>query len=732
MRQFRQEVERVRYYRDRLVLDYGYSTHDIRTEVSLPIGPTRYRLDIVVYRNSKPFILIEVKKDLKKFDSDVTEKLLSQSIVLGNEYLVLTDGYLDYSFKVDKNKIAINEISDIPSSDHAVSKSRIISKRDLVEINDLDSFLRNLYEYIYSYQQSLGLRISNVELISEFYKILFTKACDESSEKINFVANANAQEVTYKIQKLYQQYRVSDDSHSSINLPNELIFELVKRLQKYSLIRSKFDSYSISAEHLTQMFTKQYGEFFTPRPIGELLVDLISLNRQMNVLDLACGTGYILSLVAKNNANFVGVDINQNMVDLARTTIAMGGFKSGQIFLHDSLDTIEELNVISNNKIKPDFFDAVITHSPFGMSVDRDKVRHFALSNIPGNKRIEWLFIERSWQLLKTKGKLVIIVPDSLLANESNRLIREFILDHFKILGIISLQSVTHLFETTAKFSILVLEKTNKSALDNYDIFFSTPEFDRETNSFTNLKETAVSFKKFVLTGKGDSIPYSAILESEMKRMDVNFFVNLKEIIKKIQTPSKNLGSIVDIAIGIRQDRIKSGKDAFVYVKANNIRDFEIENISDTLENKSLVEKALLEENDIVMTRAGTVGNVALVRNLNKKQLVISDNVIRLRVMDDQIDPAYLIAFLSSELGQTQINQYSTGTTIKGITVHSLSKILVPIIPLREQKRIAFELEQTLEIKEKMNESIKNYNQAKTSLSKIILKSALENGGKSF
>lgn len=649
-------------------------------------------------------------------------------MMLGTEYFVLTDGYIDHVFEVDKNnKIDKNLIGDIPSFEQKSDESKVLTKKDLIQIKDPDYFVRSLYEYIYSYQQRLGLRMSSISMINEFYKVLFTKACDESSQKIEFVIDGDIIPVAKKIQTLYRQYRITDDKSSVINLSDELIFELAKKLQKYSLTESKFDSYSISTERLTRLFTRQYGEFFTPRPIGELLVDLIPIHKPMNVLDLTCGTGYILSLVAKNQASFVGIDINSNMVDLARTIIAMGGFKNGEIFLHNSLDTLEELSRVSKNKIKPNSFDMIITHPPFGGIIDKEKTSHFSLSKFPGQKRMEWFFIERSLELLKTGGKLLMIVPDSLLANESNRLIREFVLDHFKILGIISLQNFMHLFETNARASIMILEKTDFAIRDDYDIFSAVPEISDEVNDFTELKETATSFRKFMVTRKGKSIQYSTILESDMKRMDESYFTGLKQV-KKIQTQVRALAEIVEISVGIRQNRLKQGGNVFAYVKANNIKDFEIENVSEKLKDKSPVENAMLQENDIVVTRSGTVGNVALVRNLNEKFL-ISDNVIKLRVKDRQIDPRYLVAFLASELGQAQIKQQSTGTTIKGISINGLARILIPILSLQEQKTIADEFERTLKTKEKMNKSISDYSLAKTSLSKIISKSTL-NGAK--
>ena len=86
-------------------------------------------------------------------------------------------------------------------------------------------------------------------------------------------------------------------------------------------------------------------------------------------------------------------------------------------------------------------YSLVFTNPPFGAIVkDKDILSKFELGKSRKSQKTEILFIERCLDLLKTGGKLGIVLADSILTNSSLQYVRDYILKKAKILGVVSYQ----------------------------------------------------------------------------------------------------------------------------------------------------------------------------------------------------------------------------------------------------------------------------------------------------
>ena len=93
-----------------------------------------------------------------------------------------------------------------------------------------------------------------------------------------------------------------------------------------------------------------------------------------------------------------------------------------------------------------------------------------------------------------------------------------------------------------------------------------------------------------------------------------------------------------------------------------------------------------MERNYILITRAGTIGNVAFVDD-QLKNLVVSEDVLRIVPSDEQ-SAYYLYAFLSSSIGKKLITLFTYGSVIQHIESQHLELIPIPILSKDEFKRI--------------------------------------------
>jgi type I restriction enzyme S subunit len=102
-------------------------------------------------------------------------------------------------------------------------------------------------------------------------------------------------------------------------------------------------------------------------------------------------------------------------------------------------------------------------------------------------------------------------------------------------------------------------------------------------------------------------------------------------------------------------------------------------------------EDLIIKKNWLLLARVGTYGGlwgkVSFVWQ-NFENCVASDNIIRIIPDENKIDPGYLFAYLSSEIGYTQITQLKHGAAQAALDFNEISQIDIPILDPAEQKEI--------------------------------------------
>ena len=170
--------------------------------------------------------------------------------------------------------------------------------------------------------------------------------------------------------------------------------------------------------------------------------------------------------------------------------------------------------------------DLILTNPPFGSTINKSQKPYLStyyLGNTynskgkakpRANQSSEVLFIERIWEFLKPgTGKAAIVLPDGILTNSSMQYVRDFILEKFQLLAVVSLpQHAFAHFGAGVKASIIFVRKRkdNEVADDNETIFMASPELigydatGRKTSS--QLDEIVKKFKEF----QNDPTPFFA------------------------------------------------------------------------------------------------------------------------------------------------------------------------------------------------------------------------------
>jgi len=194
--------------------------------------------------------------------------------------------------------------------------------------------------------------------------------------------------------------------------------------------------------------------------------------------------------------------------------------------------------------------------------------------------------------------------------------------------------------------------------------------------------------------GKYYDIEYSIVKVSELEgelRLDAEYYDPY--YLKDIQAITKKNWNIL---LNLLEDQVYNGfdyrifeKSGITYIRVGDIKDFTIDlNNSVKVKPKKIPKKIKLKDSDILFTRKGTVGEVSIIHPYITKDLIISSEIMKIRVNPSKINPYYLMIFLKSHFGEIQINQNIHGIAHVSITQEALVNLKIPIPSETFQKLI--------------------------------------------
>lgn len=96
--------------------------------------------------------------------------------------------------------------------------------------------------------------------------------------------------------------------------------------------------------------------------------------------------------------------------------------------------------------------------------------------------------------------------------------------------------------------------------------------------------------------------------------------------------------------------------------------------------------KLILGKGDVLLTKDGTLGKVAIIGDLDKPA-TLNGHIFVIRPKDERIIPEFLLGLFISDDFINQLDSNKTGSTIKGITQKALLEFEIPIAPVGVQQQ---------------------------------------------
>ena len=436
----RQTVEK------RLVNEHKYSRDRICVEYTVQIGSGKKRADIVIFPDEETEkkqenikIIIECKSEKIEANNakDGVAQLKSYMSACPNaEWGMWTNSKEKFVFKKftdDKGVIQFMDYNDIPSADgniDDINRPKRSSLKNASDDNLLFTF-KTCHNHIY-----VNEGMQKQPAFFELLKVIFCKIEDERNipKALEFYATSEERSnsdgqltVKNRIEKIFDRVKKEKknakifDPNDTIKLNPRTLSYIVSEIQKYSLLNTRIDIKGKAYEEIVGANLRgDRGEFFTPRNVMTMVVEMINPTIDEKVLDSSCGTGGFLvtamtyamkqlriefeketgklksewddfekkvfqdkiSDMAMNN--YFGFDINPDLVKATKMNMVMNNDGSGNILQNNSLLQPHEwtddfktrlsaaLQIDKKTLINKDsigYFDVIVTNPPFGSKI---------------------------------------------------------------------------------------------------------------------------------------------------------------------------------------------------------------------------------------------------------------------------------------------------------------------------------------------------------------------------
>lgn len=526
-----EEVEAVQVFCKQLVEDYGYSKAQIQTrpQYRVKASPSdtskSYPLDIIVFSNNKKidsneYIIIECKK-----------KTRNDGITQLQDYLKFSNAYIGVWFNGNeriflkkyetKGKVHFEEIPNIPLSGQRLEDIGKFKRKDLKPTHNLKVIFNSIRNHLAGNATGTGRdEIIAQQLINlifcKIYDERFTKKNDNVSFRVGIeedgkIVKKRIIEIFDKVKTKYSEViEVAD----SIILDADSIKYVVGELQNFCLIESERDIIADAFETFIGYSLKgAQGQFFTPRNVIKLMVEIINPQPNELLIDPACGTGgflveslrHIWKVLDKQAEEYGWSDLALNeeklssaikcikglekddfLSKVAKAYMAILGDGKGGIFCEDSLKLPSEWKPTTRQQIDLDKFDVLLANPPFGKDIKvkgEEKLKQFDLAynwkkeintfsktnKIKKEETIQILFIERSLKLLKDGGRMGIVLPETFFHAPKSRYVLHYMLRNNNVTWMLDLPHNTFRPHNNAKCVVIVLEK-NKPQQDEINM----------------------------------------------------------------------------------------------------------------------------------------------------------------------------------------------------------------------------------------------------------------------
>lgn len=327
------------------------------------------------------------------------------------------------------------------------------------------------------------------------------------------------EDANLRLQGIFQDV----DFNNKERFPDETLERLLQHFDKYRLRKSEVaaDMLGNAYEYLIAQFAddagKKGGEFYTPKQVVKLIVEILEPDANMSVYDPTCGSGgmlleafHSLERQGKNarSLRLYGQEMNLNTWAICKMNLFLHDIEDAQILRGDTLRKPQHLVGEPKSLMT---FDRVIANPPFSLKdwghevwskgdpYDRDEY------GCPPKSYGDLAFVQHMVASLNDQGKMGVVLPHGILfRGGAEGKIRRGLLENDLVEAVIGLAN--NLFYGTGIPACVLVINKNKPAERKGKVLIVNGEKDfiegKNQNSLSsdNVSRMVDAFRAYVNT----------------------------------------------------------------------------------------------------------------------------------------------------------------------------------------------------------------------------------------
>ena len=508
-----EEREAVQVMLRRLVEDLGYPKdhikshpqHRVRKSPSDASGT--YPVDIAVFDSPSKLegelrLVVECKKPKRRDGLEQLQLYMEMSAASVGIWFNGRDHLYLRKIVSPGGERSFVELPGIPRFGQGIDDLGKQLRRDLMPASNLKAIFGDLRNHLAG--NVVGIT-REVALAEQMLNIVFCKLYDERytarDETVSFRAGAEepVEEIAQRVNSLFDRVKdqytdvFADDHRLAIDATS--LSYVVGELQHVSLMGSSRDAVADAFEvFVGPALRGTEGQFFTPRNVVQMVMEMLDPKPEESIIDPACGSGgfliqaldaiwqrlserapqqvwdeqMLLEERSKAAGQLRGIDKDTFLTKVTKAYMAIMGDGRSGIFCENSLARVDTWNNKSREHVRLGTFDIVVTNPPFGSKIkinDADIIGQYELGHKrksdPETQKIartdslytqrppQILFLERCVELLKPGGRLGIVLPESMVGNPSYRHVMQWFAKNMHLQAVVALPEP--LFKTSGK-----------------------------------------------------------------------------------------------------------------------------------------------------------------------------------------------------------------------------------------------------------------------------------------
>jgi type I restriction enzyme M protein len=469
------------------------------------------------------------------------------------------------------------------------------------------------------------------------------------------------------------------------------------------------------------------AQFASPANVARLVAALANPQPGERVYDPCFGSGNFLVAAwqqAERSLNerrrpgalleVAGIEINASAFLIGLTRMLLAGIEAPSLELGNSLER-ESLSSPSRQG-----FDVVVANPPFGIKTSREpwRYQHFA---IPSND-ITGLFIQHALSQLKPQGRAVIAVPEGFLfRGGAERELRRYLLEKGQVDAVIGMPAGAFAPYTSVKGCLLVLSKQGGASrvrmADAGALFQPQPGRKAPVIPAEFAEQLAAELRRPELRkpikGHEEGGPDRGLISrlswelsiSELEAADwdltprrrekggLDELLGTLEAALGVSGSLAHLSEVTEVTSGrfIKATDLldaPTGESAVGYVRIRDLSQGKVVRVSNWLrpDLASMEQRWALLPGDVLVSKSGTIGKAALVRN-GAVGSIAANGLYVLRANQERLDAGFLLAYLASSACQNWLTAQSRGAVIQHLNRAVLNDLRVPLPPMHLQAR---------------------------------------------